>query len=54
MEVTALINVSFNRIRLPEDRDPRQGRAPLFGVQFALDGDRIGVVRTGDMVMVSA
>ena len=52
-QVTALINVSFHRIRLPEDRDPRQGQAPLFGVQFALDGDRIGVVRIGDKVMVS-
>lgn len=52
-QVTALINVSFHRIRLPEDRDPRQGQAPLFGVQFAL-GDRIGVVRIGDIVMVSA
>ncbi|CAH3140548.1 unnamed protein product [Pocillopora meandrina] len=45
---------TLQRIRLPEDRDPRQGRAPLFGVQFALDGDRIGVVRIGDIVMVSA
>lgn len=44
---------TLQRIRLPEDRDPRQGRAPLFGVQFALDGDKMGVVKLGDRVMVS-
>jgi len=41
------------RIRLPEDRDPRQGNAPLFGVHVAPDRDRVGVIKLGDSVMVS-
>ena len=41
------------RIRLPEDRDPRQGIAPLFGVHVAPEGDQVEVIRVGDSVMVS-
>ena len=41
------------RIRLPEDRDPRQGIAPLFGVHVAPDVDWVGVIKLGDSVMVS-
>ena len=41
------------RIRLPEDRDPRQGIAPLFGLHVAPDGDWVGVIKLGDSVMVS-
>lgn len=41
------------RIRLPEDRDPRQGIAPLFGVHVVPDGDGVGAIRLGDGVMVS-
>ena len=41
------------RIRLPEDRDPRQGIAPLFGVHVAPNGKGVGVIRVGDSVMVS-
>jgi len=45
-------NIDF-RIRLPEDRDPRQGNSPLFGVHVAPDGDRVGVIKLGDSVIVS-
>ena len=48
----AIAFISF-RIRLPEDRDPRQGIAPLFGVHVAPDINVVGVVRVGDSVMVS-
>ena len=42
------------RIRLPEDRDPRQGQSPLFGVHVAPEGDHVGVVKLGDSVTVMA
>ncbi|KAL9953901.1 hypothetical protein ACROYT_G041374 [Oculina patagonica] len=35
---------TLRRIRLPEDRDPRQGISPLFGVHVAPDGDGGSVV----------
>lgn len=41
------------RIRLPGDRDPRQGNAPLFGVLVAPHGNTVGVIKIGDAVMVS-
>jgi len=44
---------TLRRIRLPEDRDPRQGIAPLFGVHVAPYGKGVGVIRVGDIVMVS-
>ena len=40
-------------MRLPEDRDRRQGNSPLFGVHIAPEGDGVGVIRLGDSVMVS-
>ena len=41
------------RIRLPEDRDPRQGRSPLFGVLVALEGSAVGrVVQLGESVAI--
>ena len=49
----AKLYLFFFRIRLPEDRDPRQGFAPLFGVHVAPDGNELGVIRVGDSVMVS-
>lgn len=42
----------YFRIRLPEDRDPRYDRSPLFGINAAPDGDGVGVIRQGDAVMV--
>jgi len=48
----AVVFISF-RIRLPEDRDPRQGIAPLFGVHVTPDKDGVGVIKLGDSVMVS-
>ena len=50
---SALIFLFQFRMRLPEDRDPRQGQSPLFGVHVALEGDKVGVVKVGDSVMVS-
>lgn len=44
---------TLRRIRLPEDRDPRQGNAPLFGVLVAPVGNAVGVIKIGDAVMVS-
>ena len=38
------------RIRLPEDRDPRQGQSPLFGVHVTPEGSAVGVVKLGDSV----
>lgn len=43
---------TLRRIRLPEDRDPRYDRSPLFGINAAPDGDGVGVIREGDTVMV--
>ena len=43
----------YYRIRLPEDRDPRQGNSPFFGIHVAPEGDTVGVVKLGDVVMVS-
>ena len=47
-----LIMCIYLRIRLPEDRDPRYDRSPLFGINAAPDGDGVGVIRQGDTVMV--
>jgi len=44
---------TLRRIRLPEDRDPRQGIASLFGVHVTPDKDGVGVIKLGDSVMVS-
>ncbi|KAL9953903.1 hypothetical protein ACROYT_G041376 [Oculina patagonica] len=44
--------VTLRRIRLPEDRDPRYGDSPLFGIYAAPDGDGVGVIRQGDSVTV--
>ncbi|KAJ7365553.1 Mitochondrial amidoxime reducing component 2 [Desmophyllum pertusum] len=43
---------TLRRIRLPDDRDPRYDRSPLFGINAAPDGDGVGVLREGDSVMV--
>ena len=43
----------FFRVRIPEDQDPREGLAPLFGVYVTLDQpDSVGVVTVGDAVMI--
>ena len=43
---------TYSRIRLPEDRDPRYDRSPLFGINAAPDTDGMGVIRQGDAVMI--
>ncbi|RMX35506.1 hypothetical protein pdam_00003781 [Pocillopora damicornis] len=43
---------TLRRIRLPEDRDPRYDRSPLFGINAAPDTDGMGVIRQGDVVMI--
>lgn len=43
---------TLRRIRLPEDRDPRYDRSPLFGINAAPDTDGMGVIRQGDAVMI--
>ncbi|KAJ7365552.1 Mitochondrial amidoxime reducing component 2 [Desmophyllum pertusum] len=43
--------VTLRRIRLPADRDPRQGQSPLFGVHVAPEVGRCGgckARRSGD------
>lgn len=42
---------TLRRIRLPEDRDPRQ-LSPLFGNHVTLEGDKEGVISLGQAVMV--
>lgn len=41
---------TLRRIRLPEDRDPRQGQSPLFGNHVTLQGDKEGIIRVGQTV----
>ena len=40
------------RIRLPADRDPREGQSPLFGVLVAPEGSAVGVVQLGEPVAI--
>lgn len=44
---------TLRRIRLPEDRDPRHGQSPLFGAYVAPARGGVGVLKTGDSVMIS-
>ncbi|XP_073249341.1 mitochondrial amidoxime-reducing component 1-like [Porites lutea] len=47
--------VTLRRIRLPEDRDPRQGQSPLFGVHVTPEGSAVGgSVKLGDSVTLVA
>ena len=47
------VYVFIHRIRLPEDRDPRDGQSPLFGVLVALEGSAVGrVVQLGEPVAI--
>lgn len=44
---------TLKRVRIPEDQDPRDGSAPLFGIYVTLDQpDNVGVVSVGDAVMI--
>ena len=41
----------LSRTRLPQDRDPRHGNAPFFGIQMAPDCE--GNIKLGDPVFIS-
>ncbi|KAJ7390802.1 Mitochondrial amidoxime reducing component 2 [Desmophyllum pertusum] len=43
---------TLRRTRLPEDRDPRHGNAPFFGIQMAPDCE--GTIQLGDPVFISS
>ena len=42
----------FVRLKTSDNRAAKYGNSPLFGVYVAPAGTRVGIVKTGDSVMI--